>query len=133
MAQNRRNRPPKGRRRKKRLANADQFVAVYYNVLKSEAWRNCSGDAIKVFLYLGTLYNGRNNGRLGASMRTIGKACGIGKDKGNRCVDELLDWNLIEVVTPGSYGGRKATEYGISIWDCHVTGRPAITSWEPAQ
>jgi hypothetical protein len=115
------------------LANADQFVAVYHNVIKSEAWRNCSGDAIKVFMHLCTRYHGTNNGMLAASMRNIGEACAISKDKANRCIDELLDWGLVEIVTPGSYGGRKAHEYGIKIWDCHVTGRPAVTSWERAQ
>jgi hypothetical protein len=135
MASNRNKRPPKRRygNKSRRLSQADQFVQVYNNVIKSDAWRNCSGDAIKVFMYLGTLHHGTNNGRLGASMRTIGRACRLGKDKANRCINELLDWRLIEAVTPGSYGGRRATEYGIMIWDCHVTGRPAVTSWEPAQ
>jgi hypothetical protein len=135
MPQNRQKRPAKRRNggKRRRLSQVDQFVQVYNNVIKSEAWRNCSGDAIKVFMYLGTLHHGTNNGRLGASMRTIGRACRLGKDKANRCINELLDWGLIEAVTPGSYGGRRATEYGIMIWDCHVTGRPAVTSWEPAQ
>ncbi len=132
MAQNRKKRPPKGRR-KKRLANADQFVQIFHNVIKSEAWRSCSGDAIKVFAHLCTRSHGKNNGMLAASMRDIGVACDISKDNANRCINELLDWGLIEIVSRGSWGGRKATEYGITIWDCHVTGRPAVTSWERAQ
>ncbi len=84
-------------------------------------------------MYLGTLYHGKNNGALAASIRNIGKACGITKDKANRCINELLDWELIEIVTPGSYGGRKATEYGIMIWDNHITGRSAVIRWEPRQ
>ena len=135
MTQNRRKRPPKrpyGNKRR-RLSQADQFVQVYNNVLKSEAWRNCSGDAIKVFMHLCTRSYGKNNGALAASLRDIGKACAITKDKASRCIKELLDWGLVEIVTPGSYGGRKATEYGITMWDCHATGRPAVTSWERAQ
>ena len=135
MAPNRKKRPPKRRyeNKRRRLSQADQFVQIYHNVIKSDAWRNCSGDAIKVFMHLCTRHHGTNNGELAASMRDIGSACGISKDKANRCINELIDWDLIEVVTPGSYGGRKATEYRIMIWDCHVTGRPAVTSWEPAQ
>jgi hypothetical protein len=135
MPQNRQKRPAKRRNggKRRRLSQVDQFVQVYNNVIKSEAWRNCSGDAIKVFMHLCTRYHGTNNGELAASMRDIGIACGISKDKANRCINELIGWDLIEVVTPGSYGGRKATEYRIMIWDCHVTGRPAVTSWEPAQ
>ena len=129
MAPNRSKRLPKRRygNKRRRLSQKDQFVQVYNNVIKSEAWFNCSGDAIKVFMYLGSLYHGQNNGALAASMRSIGKACNMSKDKANRCINELLDWDLIEIVTPGGYSGRKATEYGIKIWDCHVTGRPAIT------
>ena len=133
MVVNRRNRQPKIRRRKKRPANADQFVAVYHNVIKSEAWRNCSGDAIKVFMHLCSLSHGKNNGALAASMRSIGIACGFSKDKAHRAIDELLDWGLIEIVTRGSWGGRKATEYGIMMWDNHITGRPAVIRWEPRQ
>ena len=133
MAVNRKNRQSKIRRRKKRSANADQFVTVYHNIIKSEAWRNCSGDAIKVFMHLGSLYHGKNNGALAASVRSMGAACDLSKDKARRCINELLDWNLIEIVTPGSYGGRKATEYGIMMWDNHITGRPAVIRWEPRQ
>ncbi len=135
MAQNRTKRPPKRRyeNKRRRLSQTDQFVQVYNNVIKSDAWRNCSGDAIKVFMYLGTRYHGTNNGFLAASVRDIGKACGFTKDKANRAINELLDWGLIEIVTPGSYGGRKAAEYGIMMFDCHATGRPAVTSWERAQ
>jgi hypothetical protein len=135
MAPNRNRRPPKRRyeNKRRRLSQADQFAQIYNNVIKSDAWRNCSGGAIKVFMHLGTRCHGTNNGALAASMRDIGSACGFSKDKACRCISELLDWKLIEVVTPGSYGGRKATEYSIMIWDCHVTGRPAVTSWEPAQ
>ena len=135
MAQNRKKRPAKRRfgKKSRRPSQTDQFVQVYNNVIKSDAWRSCSGDAIKVFMHLCTRYHGTNNGALAASMRSIGSACGISKDKANRCINELLDWGLVEIVTPGSYGGRKATEYGIMMWDCHVTGRPAVTSWERAQ
>jgi hypothetical protein len=135
MAQNRKKRPPKRRytNKRRRPSQTDQFVQVYNNVIKSEAWRNCSGDALKVFMHLCTRYHGTNNGALAASMRDIGKACAITKDKANRCINELLDWGLVEIVAQGSYGGRKANEYGIMMWDCHVTGRPAVTSWERAQ
>ena len=131
MVDNRRQRPPKRRKGKKRLTNVNQFVSVYHNVIKSEAWRNCSGDAIKVLMYLCSLSHGKNNGALAASMRTIGEACDISKDKAKRCIDQLLDWGLIEIITPGSWGGRRATEYGIMMWDNYVTGRPALSSWEP--
>jgi hypothetical protein len=135
MSQNRKKRPPKRRyeNKRRRLSQADQFVQVYNNVLKSEAWRNCSGDAIKIFMHLCTRSYGGNNGMLAASMRNIGEACAISKDKANRCIDELLDWGLIEIVSRGSWAGRKATKYGIMMRDCHVTGRPAVTSWERAQ
>ena len=133
MAQNRKKRPPKRRHgnKRRRLSQTNQFVQVYNNVVKSEAWRSCSGDAIKVFMYLCTRSHGKNNGALAASMRDIGEACAISKDKANRCIRELLDWGLVEIVSPGSWAGRKATEYGVMMWDCHVTGRPAVTSWEP--
>jgi hypothetical protein len=93
MAQNRRNRPPKRRyeNKRRRPSQADQFASVYHNVIKSDAWRNCSGDAIKVFMHLCTRYHGTNNGALAASMRSIGSACRISKDKANRCINELLD------------------------------------------
>ena len=134
MAQNRRKRPPKRPYgNKRRRSQVDQFVQVYNNVIKSEAWRNCSGAGIKVFMHLCTRYHGKNNGALVASIRDIGNACGFTKDKANRAINELLDWGLIEIVTPGSYGGRKAAEFGIMMFDCHATGRPAVTSWEPAQ
>ncbi len=96
MVQNRKNRPPKRRNgsKRRRLSQVDQFVQDYNNVLKSEAWRSCSGDAIKVFMHLCTRSYGRNNGMLAASMRNIGEACAISKDKANRCINELLDWGL---------------------------------------
>jgi hypothetical protein len=131
MVQNRRKRPAK-RSKRRRLSQSDQFVQIYNSLIKSEAWRNCSPAAIKVFMLLCSRYHGTNNGEIAASMRDIGRTCGFSKDRACRSINELLDWKLIEVVTPGTYGGRKASEYGIMIWDCHVTRRPAIIRWEPA-
>ena len=46
-------------------------------MLKSSAWRSLSGNALRVWFELHSLFNGGNNGRLSLSMAEASEALGI--------------------------------------------------------
>ena len=55
-----------------------QYVPLPYTQLKSPAWRDLSGPAVKLWLELHTRFNGGNNGKLTLSFAEAGEILGMG-------------------------------------------------------
>ena len=88
-----------------------QYVPVPYAMLKSDAWRDLSGNALKVWFEIHVRYHGGNNGRLTLSYAEAVDALGIGKASVKRAFDELVSHGFL---VRGSWYGRRANEWRLT-------------------
>ena len=103
-----------GRRRNKKSGEG-QFAPLPYAMLKSEAWRNLSGAAVKVFLELHTRFNGSNNGNVRLSYAEASDALGLGKATVKRAFDDLRDKGFVVLHREGNWYYRRAHEWRLTI------------------
>lgn len=85
-----------------------------YAQLKSAAWRDLSGSAVRLWLELHTRYNGGNNGALRLSYAEAGKLLGMGKATVQRAYDELVEKGFLAKVSNGNFYGRRAHEWRLT-------------------
>lgn len=107
-----------GRSRK----NAD-FVMLDRSLLRSPAYRSLTTQERAVLVELFNRYNGRNNGRIGLSVRVAAEECNIAKNTACRAFRELVNKGFVECVTPGGFSRktRHATEWRLTHHRCDVT------------
>jgi hypothetical protein len=106
---------PKHRRTEANGRSApDQFMALPYAMVCSDAWRTLSGSALKVLIELYSRFNGRNNGQLCLSYASAAKGLRIGHATIKRAFDELQAKGFIRLVKRGHWYGRKAAEWAIT-------------------
>ena len=98
----------------KNSKSKEQYVALYYGFLKSEAWRSLSGAAAKLFLELHTRFHGGNNGKLHLSMNEAAKNLGLGKATIQRAYEELQTKGFIVLMIPGDWYGRRAHDWRLT-------------------
>ena len=99
---------------KAKRSKQGQYAPLPYPMLKSEAWRGLSNNAVRVFLELHTRYNGSNNGKLVLSYAEAAKALGIGKAGVQRAYKQLTDRGLLALEAKGDWYGRKAHEWRLT-------------------
>lgn len=98
------------------------FVAVFYETLNSEAFKQLSGTATKVFLLMlakvKVPLNGsaRYNEAFAISYTEIG-SWGISRCAASRAIKELVDLGLVEVKAKGGLKGCNGTanKYALSL------------------
>ncbi len=102
------------------------FVALERFMLNSIAWRSLKLPARCAFIELGNLYDGRNNGRIAISARTLAERLPISRATATRALEELAEKGFIEAVRQGGFnmksGVRRATEWRLTCYRCDVTG-----------
>lgn len=123
------------KKKKIRKANAtgrneggEQYVPLSYNMVRSPAWRNLSGSAIKVWLEIRCRYHGGNNGKLSLSLDEAARLLGIGKATVARAFTELEAKGFLTLTRKGQWYGRQASEYAIT--DRSLNGHPATKAWK---
>ena len=125
---------------KLRRKKEPKHVRIYQRAMKSAAWADLTGSAVKVLLALASLDNGERNGALCLSARQGSELTGLGKDAVNRALNELIGHGFIYCSQPGSFDRkvRHAATYGLT-W---VAGQPgskhrapshSYESWQPAK
>lgn len=73
-----------------------RYAGLPHVVMRSEDYRNLSGNAVKLLMALIYQFNGRNNGALTAAWSVMKKKHGFkSKDTLNRAKRQLLDADLI--------------------------------------
>ena len=92
----------------------EQFIALPYSMVGSDAWRNLSGNALKTLIEMYSRFNGRNNGQLCLSYADAAKRLKLGHATIRRAFDELQAKGFIQLVKRGHWYGRKATEWAIT-------------------
>lgn len=91
-----------------------QYLPLSYAQLKSEAWRNLSGSAVRVYLELHTRYNGGNNGSITLSYAEAAAALGLGKATVQRAYKELVEHGFLALENEGNWYHRKAHEWRLT-------------------
>ena len=69
-----------------------QYVPLPYSQLRSPAWRDLSGPAVKLWLELHTRFHGGNNGHLTLSYAEAGEILGMGKATVQRATQDWHRW-----------------------------------------
>ena len=116
------------KRKKGLIEGFEQYKKLTYRMLESEAWRCLPSNYIKFYLELCRRYNGSNNGRLSLSKREASKLLHIGDGAAQAAPKRLEEHGLIKVTKPGSFRGRRATEYALT--DKSLDGHPPTNEWQ---
>jgi len=104
----------RGHNAKGRRIGEGQYVALPHFTLRHEAWRQLSGNAIKVYLELHSRFNGANNGKLSLSLNQGARLLHIGKSTVQRALQELETKGFIVKTRQGQWYGRMATEWRLT-------------------
>lgn len=115
-----------------------QYVPLPYAQLKSAAWRDLSGAAVKLWLELHTRFNGGNNGKLTLSFAEASEALSMGKATDQRAFAELVEHGFLELGKEGSWYHRRAHEWRLTTKPTHsAKGKEIATnewrSWTPTK
>lgn len=117
--------------RKGRSKGERGFLMLTHDLIDSAAWRGLSVPARAVLLQVWRRHDGKNNGRLAASVRDLAEECRLNKDTAARALKELQEAGLLICRTPGGFSLKKrhAAEYAL-VWErCTVTGEEGKRPW----
>ena len=80
-----------------------------------------------VLLEIARGHDGRNNGRLGLSVRRASQRCNVARGTAQRALVELQDRGFVDCMTKGAFSRKAphATEWRLTWWSCDVTGELA--------
>ena len=113
------------------------FIALERYIKASPAWQSLSLAARCTYVELLDLYDGRNNGRLALSARSLADRLPISRATSTRALKELAQRGFVEVVRASGFnvkrGDRRATEWRLTRYHCDVTGAPptqAFMRWQ---
>ena len=105
----------------------EQFVPLPYRMLDGDAWTSLQPASVKVYVELRRGFNGRNNGKILLPYAKTQKKLKLGSATIKRALTELEEKGFIEMVTPGHWYGRKATEWRVTDQPCK--GHLATHEW----
>jgi hypothetical protein len=113
---------PKRPRRNKRIDAP--HVRLYGWLLNSPAYLSLSCPARALLVEITRLYNGRNNGQIGLSVRRAAERCNVARGTAQRAFTQLQERGFIELVTKGAFSRKSphASEWRLTFNSCDVTG-----------
>jgi len=89
-------------------SRGDHHVRLYDWLTGSEAWRNCSGGAIKLLIYIATFDRGNNNGAIYMSERVAANGIGADRKTARKLLKELQDKGFIACTSEGSFKAKRS-------------------------
>ena len=96
--------------RTKNRRQSGGFVMVMHSMLKSPAWQDLSGNAVKLVLHLAMLSQGNNgwghtdeHGELFLSERDAAAAIGVSRNTASRAFAELIEHGFLRAVRAGHF------------------------------
>jgi hypothetical protein len=116
-----------------RTKNHDAWhFRLYHWFVDTPAWRDLTPAERCVYLEIELRFNGANNGAIGLSSRTAGKACRISKETALKCFQGLIDHGFTECRTPGGFSTNSclAPEWRLTRAKCDVTGERATMAFK---
>ena len=102
----------------------DRYFQLHHYMLKTDAWKALSAAAVRVYIQIGSRYNGANNGRLSFSVRDAAFECNLAMNTAMRALHELVDLGFIEETRHGGLNRktRIASEWRLTAFKCDLTG-----------
>lgn len=102
----------------------DRYFQLHHYMLKTDAWKALSAAAVRVYIQIGSRYNGANNGRLAFSVRDAAGECNLDKGTASRSFKELIDRGFIEETRHGGLSKKTsiASEWRLTAFKCDLTG-----------
>jgi Helix-turn-helix domain len=110
--------------RKQDKERNDRYFQLHHYMLRADAWKALSAAAVRVYIQIGSRYNGANNGRLAFSVRDAAAECNLAINTAMRALRELVDLGFIEETRHGglSKKTRIASEWRLTAFKCDLTG-----------
>jgi hypothetical protein len=110
--------------RKQDKERNDRYFQLHHYMLRTDAWQALSAAAVRVYIQIGSRYNGANNGRLAFSVRDAAAECNLAINTAMRALRELVDLGFIEETRHGglSKKTRIASEWRLTAFKCDLTG-----------
>ena len=107
-----------------------RYVALDFQMLRSEAWRSLDCVARAAYLAIKSRYAGANNGRIPYSLLELARELNVSKATALRAVRELQEKGFVTIAKRGGFnvkvrekGVRAATEWRLTEHSCNATGR----------
>jgi predicted ArsR family transcriptional regulator len=107
-----------------------RYVALDYQMLRSEAWRSLDCVERAAYVAIKSRYSGGNNGKIPFSLLELARELNVSKATALRAVRGLQEKGFIAVAKLGGFnvkvrekGIRAATEWRLTEHSCNVTGR----------
>ena len=93
-----------------------RFVQLNYLLIKSNAFKEVSGGAFKLYVKVRERFNGVNNGEIGFSVRDASNKLGISRMTASKYFKELEEKGFLKIKEKGSYNfkSRHATTWIIT-------------------
>lgn len=112
--------------KRRNSGNAARYVAIYYWMMRTQAWRSLDTVARCAYVELKARYGGpgSNNGRIPFSVREMAKALRVSKPTALRALRRLQEHGFIVETKRGAFSlkRRHATEWRLTEHGCDVTG-----------
>ncbi len=89
-------------------SKGDHHVRLYDWLTGSDAWRDCSGGAIKLLIYIATFDRGDNNGGIYMSERTAAEGIAVTRKTARKLLNELRDKGFIVCTSQGSFKAKRS-------------------------
>jgi DNA-binding transcriptional MocR family regulator len=117
------------------MAAWDNTMLRVSGLQNSPAYLSLSCAARALLVEITRLYNRRNNGQIGLSVRRASERCNIARGTASRAFAELQERGFIECATQGAFSRKAphASEWRLTFNTCDVTGQlasKAFMSWD---
>jgi hypothetical protein len=111
-----------------RSKSSTSFVSVPRWIMRTAAWRQLKPIDRNVWIEAAFIYDGRNNGRLALSSRSLAdRIGGVAHPTVARSLRTLQTYGFLKITKPSSFStkNRRASEYRLTHLPCDLTGHPA--------
>lgn len=119
-----------------RRGHEPRHVRLYHSMTGCAAWRDLSGNAVKLLVAMMRLEHGSNNGDLFMSARHAAELIGVAKMTGHKLLIELEEHGFIRPVERGYFQvkGGPATSWRLTWlpWPGHGGPTREFEKWEPS-
>jgi hypothetical protein len=120
-----------------RRKHEPRHIRLYHSVTGCEAWRELTGNGIKVLIALARYDDGNSNGQLFFSERQGAKDTGLSRNTVRRALAELIAKGFIAQTKPGAFNRNNllAATYRLT-WVAWPGGKPSAPTrdferWKP--
>jgi hypothetical protein len=102
-----------------------RFINIYYALLNTAAWEQMSPLGKAAFLECMRFYNGKNNGYLAISSRSLADKLCVGKSTAARAIEELVSRGFLRLSKASDFSKKRmASEYRFTHLPCDKTKKP---------